>query len=166
MKKIALFFIQIIFVIGCNNGCKDENACNDGMDEPCKYSDEQEATLEGEWLLVDIRDINGNYLFSSSDDTDDPLDEEIEFIVLEFDDDNKCTIETGPSDISSNLYESDWTINPCFDRLNFRNIVPVETEINMNPDYWPFGYLKITYLDEDDFYCEDKEGNTLRWERN
>lgn len=166
MKKIALFFIQIIFVIGCNNGCKDENACNDGMDDPCKYSDEQEAILEGEWLLVDIRDFNGNYLFSASDDTDDPLDEDIEFIVLEFDDDNKCTIETGPSDISSNIYESDWTINPCFDRLNFRNILPVENETNMNPDYWPFGYLIISYLDDDDFYCEDKEGNTLRWERN
>ena len=136
------------------------------MDEPCKYSDEQEAILVGEWLLVDIRDINGNYLFSDSDDTDDPLDENFEFIVIEFDNDNKCKIETGPSDISNNIYESDWSINPCFDRLNFRNTVPVETETNMNPDYWPFGYLIISYLDEDKFSCEDKEGNTLRWERN
>ena len=103
-------------MIGCNNGCKDENACNDGMDEPCKYSDEQESLLEGEWLLVDIRDINEEYLFSASDDTDYPLDVQFEFIAIEFNDDNTCEIETGPSDISSNIYESDWSINA----LNFR----------------------------------------------
>ncbi len=167
MKKIALFFvIQIVFVIGCNNGCKDENACNDGMDEPCKYSDEQEALLEGEWLLVDIRDINGEYLFSASDDTEHPLDEEFEFIAIEFNDDNTCEIETGPSDISSNIYESDWSINACFDRLNFLSLTPIETETNiMNIDDWPFGYLIISYLDKDNFFCQDKEGNNLRWER-
>jgi len=167
VKKIALLFIvQIVFMIGCNSSCKDENACNDGMDEPCKYADKQEAILEGEWVLVDIRDIDGDYLFSASDDTDYILDTEIEFIHLEFDDDNTCEIETGPSDISSNMYDSFWSINACFDRLNFRDIIPLETETNtINPDYWPFGYLIISYLDKDNFICEDREGNTLRWER-
>ena len=167
MKKIVIFFIiHIVFILGCNSGCKDENACNDGMDEPCKYSDEQEAILEGEWSLIDMKDVDGDYLFSSSEDTDYELDSEIEFIHLKFYDDNTCEIETGPSDISANIYTSDWSINACYERLNFQSLTAVETETNtMNPDEWPFGYLVISYLSDDLFICEDLNSNTLRWQR-
>ena len=50
MKKlIILLTIPIIFFSGCNKGCTDENACNyDLNNEPCKYSDDEEAMLEGE----------------------------------------------------------------------------------------------------------------------
>tara|TARA_B100000700_G_C14942214_1_gene807354 strand:- start:470 stop:985 length:516 start_codon:yes stop_codon:yes gene_type:complete len=170
VKKLILFLIiQIIFFSGCNKGCTDENACNyDLNEEPCKYSDKEEAMLEGEWSLVYIRDVDGDYLFSSSDDTDYELDDEIKWITLDFDDDNTCEIQSGQSKIEDNIYteESDWSINACFERLNFRNLEPVETETNtMHPDYWPFGYFVILQLDENIFICEDANQNVLRWER-
>ena len=72
VKKIACFLVFLsIFFVSCDKGCTDENACNNGVTtEPCKYSDEQEAILEGEWTLKDVYDIDGVCLFSKSDDID------------------------------------------------------------------------------------------------
>mgnify|MGYP006145608791 CR=1 FL=1 len=168
VKKIACFlvFLSILFV-SCDKGCTDENACNNGVTtEPCKYSDEQEAILEGEWTLKDVYDIDGVCLFSRSDDIDGEWEDNVEWINLDFDDDHTCEIETGPEQISENLFDVDWSIDACLEVLNFPSIDPVYTETNSSfPDYWPFGHFKIIELHGDTFNCEDLSGNILRWER-
>ena len=168
MKKIACFllFFSILF-ISCDKGCTDENACNNGVTtEPCKYSDEQEAILEGEWYLKSVYDSEGICLFSNSDDVDGEWEDMIEGINLEFYNDNTCKIETDPEQISDDLFNVDWSINSCLEILNFPSIEPVYTETNSSfPDYWPFGNLKIIELSGDTFECEDLSGNILRWKR-
>ncbi len=168
MKKVVCFllFINLLF-IGCDKGCTDENACNHGVTtEPCKYSDEQEAILKGEWSLVEVYDSDGVCMFSSSDDLYCPWEDVIEWITIDFNGNKTCEIETGPEQISDNLSEIDWSINVCLEVLNFPSLDPVYTETNKNfPDYWPFGNFKIIELYGDTFECEDLVGNTLHWER-
>lgn len=167
MKKIILFFIiQVVFFVGCNKGCSDENACNDGMDEPCKYSDEQESLLEGKWELKSIRDSGGDYLFSSEEDSEYELNEQWDGVHIEFDDDKTCEIETSPSAISDQLVVSDWSIDACFELLNFKDQEGLETETNVIfPDYWPFNWFRILELNDDVFICEDTFSNILHWDR-
>ena len=163
MKKITFFLIMLAIVFsGCDRGCQDENACNYGVTtEPCKDAEKQEAVLVGEWFLVDIHDSDDSCIFSESDQWDCELDDLIESITLEFNENKTCDIDIISSDISNNFITGDWSINPCYNTLDFSYS---ETTIVL-PDYWPFGYFKIIELYGDTFICEDLDGSTLRWER-
>ena len=166
MKKFLFFCVLFaICCISCNKGCTDEIACNYGNeDEACKYPNEQEGILTGEWSLVNIYDSSGDCVFSSSTDLDCPYDDELELVNIYFYSNKNCEVYTESSSVSEPIPIGQWSINICENKLIFINPSQGYNSY-IYPEVLPFGPQKIIDLSWSVFICEDLSGNVLRWER-
>lgn len=157
-KAIFILALSLISFFGCNKDCRDVEACNYGISEPCKYSVEEDLLLTGTWNLVDIHDSDGTCTFSFSSQFDCELDETIESINLIFNADYTCQVLTLPEDFSDSLDMGLWSIDVCDNRLYFDYMY-----IPTGP--LPFGSQQIIQLLAYELLFEDAQGNTLRWEK-
>jgi hypothetical protein len=155
-KTTFILALSLISFFGCNTDCKDVEACNYGMSEPCKYSVEEDLLLTGTWNLIDIHDPNGICQFSFSSEFDCELDETIESINVIFNADKTCQVLTVPEEFSNPLDLGLWSINVCTNTLYFDY---------MSTGPLPFGSQQITKLLPAELIFEDAEGNILRWEK-
>ena len=155
-KTTFILALSLILFFGCNPDCKDVEACNYGMSEPCKYSVEEDLLLTGTWNLIDIHDPNGICQFSFSSEFDCELDETIESINVIFNADKTCQVLTVPDEFSNPLDLGIWSINVCTNTLYFDY---------MSTGALPFGNQQIIQLIPAEFIFEDPEGNILRWEK-
>ena len=166
MKKLFGFIVTIlIYATSCEQGCKDELACNYGdTGQECKYPDEKESLLKGSWNLLSIYSEKGECIFLFSNGFDCELYGDLDWINISFNEDKTAQLLASPSQISDPLPFGNWSINICENVLMFINVNDGYNNISY-PQYLPMGNQKIIQLTASSFLCEDGQGNMLYWEK-